>query len=156
MGTAATILEVGGYRKACTRTEDGMEGARQGAEGESSKEGADLLWGRQGNQVSPGVNEEVLLSSGPVLVRLRPGVVFLREEVLTGAASSRRLARAGRLLLAFRVSCLTVTVCAISGPRLCFYVKRSPPKQSLNAGKKEERRTRTTQSSDRRLWDISA
>ena len=48
-----------------------MEGARQGAEGESSKEGADLLWGRQGNQVSPGVNEEVLLSSGPVLVRLR-------------------------------------------------------------------------------------
>ena len=64
VGATAKGVEVGGNTKERTWTEDGMEGARQGAEGESSKEGADLLWGRQGNQVSPGVNEEVLLSSG--------------------------------------------------------------------------------------------
>jgi len=69
-------VEVGGNTKERTWTEDGMEGARQGAEDESSKEGADLLWGRQGNQVSPGVNEEVLLSSGLCLCVWDPGLCF--------------------------------------------------------------------------------
>ena len=45
VGAAAKGVEVGGNTTERTRTEDGMEGARQGAEGEGSKEGADLLRG---------------------------------------------------------------------------------------------------------------
>ena len=45
VGAAAKGVEVGGNRKARTRTGDEMEGARQGAEGGGSKEGADLLRG---------------------------------------------------------------------------------------------------------------
>ena len=43
VGAAAKGVEVGGNTAERTQTEDGMEGARQGAEGEGSKEGADLM-----------------------------------------------------------------------------------------------------------------